>query len=1546
MSVTFLTNVDREELEELIKSSGGSGGGGGNVSNDAVLTLTNASDWLTKTISHGASCPVTFAWTSLENGLETGTGVLRIIVNDAVKSVVNIKQGTITVDVGKYLALGSNIVKMNVSDVYGNSRAINYTVTSVSVSLTSSFDASAAYGGAIVFTYVPTGSITKTMHFILDGEEIGTEEVTTSGRQKTYTIPAQSHGTHTFLAYFDGEIDGQTIKSNELYYELICVESGNSTPIISSGFNKTEVVQYESLTIPYVVYDPSRFTTAIEWKVNGATVSSQTVDRTPQEFPYRPAETGSITLQIVAGETTKTFELNVSESEVFAKAETENLELYLSSYGRSNNEEEPATWTYNDIAAEFENFNFTSDGWITDEDGITVLRVSGDARLTIPYQMFAKDFRQGGKTIEIEFATRDVLDYDSIILSCFAENRGIQITPQSVLLKSEQSEISRQYKENEHVRISFVVEKSSETSLVFLYIDGICSGVVKYSDDDDFSQASPVGISIGSSTCTMDLYNIRVYDNNLNRYQILDNWIADTQNIEDMVARFERNNIYDEYGQVVIANLPKDLPYLVLEAPELPQHKDDKKTVKGYYVNPLDDKKSFTFEGASCDVQGTSSQYYKRKNYKIKFVNGFVINGTNHPTYQMRDDSIPVNTFTFKADVASSEGANNVELVRLYNDVCPYKTPPQLEDENVRQGIDGFPIVVFWNNGIETTFLGKYNFNNDKATEKVFGFEPGDESWEIRNNTSDRSMFKSDDFSGTAWLEDFEGRYPDGNKNPAQLKDLAAWLVSTDQAQATNESLGRSVTYDGVTYTTDTAAYRLAKFKADAEDWLELDSIIFSYIFTELFLMVDSRAKNNFPTKYVDGKWCVLPYDMDTAIGINNEGLLVFDYSLEDTDKVNGANVYNGQDSVLYINIRDAFGDRIEQMYKELRSGSLLTYADTEQRFEEHQALWSEAIFNEDAYFKYIQPLIEDGEATYLSMCQGSKKSQRKWWLFNRYRYIDSKYTTGDALNQTITLRAYQKSDFEITPYADIYACVAFDSTRVKERAARNVECAINSPEAWNPNGSDAVVTVYSADQLKDVGDLSAFKVGYADFSKGIKLQSIKVGDSSADYRNENMTELYVGNNTLLKTVDVRNCPNLATSIDLSGCSNIEEAYFDGTSITGVSLPNGGILKKLHLPGTITALTLRNQKMLTDFVLPSYSNITTLRIENMGEVVDSLAILRAMPTSSRVRVIGFDWAVDSATEIIQLLDSMRGLDENHNNVDTAQMMGTVRVENITGAELNEFNTKYPNIDVVYENIAISLYYYNEDGSELLYTEAVALGGSGTYTGTPSKENTVQYNYTFAGWSLTPNGTASADALTNITTDRNVYAAFTETLRMYTIRFLNGAEVLQTSSVAYGEVPVYAGDEPTKTDHAFTGWMPEISAVTGDADYVAQFKSMSLYSKKLVEKTITEYSSDTLTSVGNYGFCTCSELTSVNFASVTSIGDYAFAWCDKFTTLILRSTTMCTLTNTSAFLSTPIKSGDGYIYVPSVLVDTYKTATNWSSYASKIRAIEDYPDICG
>lgn len=843
---------DNEVLFQITGIGGGGSGGGGGDTVHAILTVSNTSGWLQKTIANGNSCSVSFTWSSIEDGMPTGNGTVRILNNDLFKVSREISQGEVTIDLANYLSIGSNVVKVQIADIYGQSRTVTFSVTVIELSIKSSFDTSTPFSGVIQFPYTPFGEIEKTVHFILDDVEITTQKTSVSGRELRQNIPAQTHGEHTLDVYFTALIDGETIQSNRLHFSFASIEENEYEVIIFSPYNETSVVQYTSIVIPYTVYDPRNLTAEVNIYINNELISTQTVDRSQQSYTYRVNDYGELSIKFVSRNTEKIITLSVSESEITVEAETENLALYLSSQGRSNNEEHPEIWQFNNISADLTGFNFASDGWQSDSDGITVLRVAGDARVSIPYKPFATDFRNTGKTIELEFATRNVLNYDATILSCMNGERGISITAQKALLKSEQSEISTQYKEDEHVRIAFVCEKRAENRLLLIYINGIASGVVQYPIDDDFSQVSPVNISIGSSDCTIDLYCIRIYDSDLNRFQILDNWIADTQDGGLMLDRFTRNNIFDAYGNIVISKLPNNLPYMVRTASELPQYKGDKKTIDISYVDQIESSKSFTATGVQSDVQGTSSQYYPRKNYKDKYKKGFIMNsGDTSEVYAMNDNAIATNTFTMKADVASSEGANNVELARLYNDACPYKTPAQRLNNKVRQGIDGFPIAMFWNDGTNTKFLGKYNFNNDKGTEEVFGFTGTDESWEILNNTGNRVLWKSNDYSGTDWLNDFEARYPDTDPpyiDSTQLAEFATWAKSTDREQATNRLLSNSVVYDGVTYTHDTSEYRLAKFKAEAGNYMEMQSALFYYLFTELFLMVDSRAKNAFPS--------------------------------------------------------------------------------------------------------------------------------------------------------------------------------------------------------------------------------------------------------------------------------------------------------------------------------------------------------------------------------------------------------------------------------------------------------------------------------------------------------------------------------------------------------------------------------------------------------------------------------------------------------------------------------------------------------------------------
>lgn len=521
-------------------------------------------------------------------------------------------------------------------------------------------------------------------------------------------------------------------------------------------------------------------------------------------------------------------------------------------------------------------------------------------------------------------------------------------------------------------------------------------------------------------------------------------------------------------------------------------------------------------------------------------------------------------------------------------------------------------------------------------------------------------------------------------------------------------------------------------------------------------------------------------------------------------------------------------------MYENLRSQNVLSYDVVEKMFEGHQDKWPEAIFNEDSMFKYIDPLIEDGTGTYLAMLQGSKEEQRKWWLSNRFKYLDSKYNAGSAASDVIQLRGYAKSNITVKPYADIYASIKYGSYLQQTRANRGQEYTIVCPL---DNVNDTEIYIYSASQLASIGDVSGLKVGLADFSKATRLQDVKVGDADPNYTNENLgagkNALTFGNNTLLKTIDARNCINLGTgdqkSIDISHCSNIEEVYFDGTKIQGLQLPNGGVLRKLHLPATITNLTILNQKKLTEFVLPSYENISSLRLENNSSVIDTKTILGLIPDNTRVRIIGFYWECDDSDEIddiIATLNKMRGLDEQGNNMDTAQVSGTIHTASLTGERLAYYHEHYPYLNVTADHVSSVLTYKTWDGSSTVAT-VTCLDGvpQESAPSVPSRSQTAQYTFTAVGWNKQMDAsTNDPSAIQNVTADTIVYAAYSRTTRTYTVTWKNadGTTLETDTNVPYGTTPTYNGSAPTQGGVTYSGWEPAISAVTGNITYTAAY----------------------------------------------------------------------------------------------------------------------------
>lgn len=155
---------------------------------------------------------------------------------------------------------------------------------------------------------------------------------------------------------------------------------------------------------------------------------------------------------------------------------------------------------------------------------------------------------------------------------------------------------------------------------------------------------------------------------------------------------------------------------------------------------------------------------------------------------------------------------------------------------------------------------------------------------------------------------------------------------------------------------------------------------------------------------------------------------------------------------------------------------------------------------------------------------------------------------------------------------------------------------------------------------------------------------------------------------------------------------------------------------------------------------------------------------------------------------------------------------------------------------------------------------------------------------------------------------------------------------------------------------------------------------------IVARTITAYANKELTTVGFRGFSHCQQLESVDLPELTTIGTHGFNSCaklkrvefPKLTTLtpgdnftycyaleyadlglvtnlpgwslancnalvavvLRKSDGICTLQTTNALSSSKFNDGTAFVYVPDHLVEQYKSATNWSTFAEQIKPLSE------
>ncbi len=148
---------------------------------------------------------------------------------------------------------------------------------------------------------------------------------------------------------------------------------------------------------------------------------------------------------------------------------------------------------------------------------------------------------------------------------------------------------------------------------------------------------------------------------------------------------------------------------------------------------------------------------------------------------------------------------------------------------------------------------------------------------------------------------------------------------------------------------------------------------------------------------------------------------------------------------------------------------------------------------------------------------------------------------------------------------------------------------------------------------------------------------------------------------------------------------------------------------------------------------------------------------------------------------------------------------------------------------------------NYDGT-VLKTQEVAYGSAATAPSTPTKPSTAQYSYTFSGWDKTFN---------NITGNLTVTAQYTQSVRSYTVKFVNwDGTQLKSQTVEYGKAAT-APSNPTRPataqyTYTFTGWDKAFNNITGDLTVTAQYSStVNKYTVKFVNWDGTQLKSETV-----------------------------------------------------------------------------------------------------
>ena len=892
------------QAQRIAISGGGSGGGGGGStgpSNEGSLVINYVSETPkeSSTIT-GVDYYIEFEIVAKDSAgdlvSEEGTATWIINGNNYYQKV---KNGRNSFKVDEYLdpTLDRNkivlMVTMNTGGVNDSVVSKTWYVKAVDLKLDWNWNYNSnnyINSDEFSFSLTPYGGIDCTVHVVFDeiynpDETYFTTDIKSynTGRE-VYTNQMKSlpYGAHKCEMYLTAMVNGLEYRTPSIFNEITFIKGGSST-ILTVPYYENTATQYDTLNIPFLVYDPDQEEVNVSFYVDDIRVGGDTYGRGLQHWPYTLSSYGSVKLTIMSDNEEARYDLDLVVNKLDLNVtEPSGYKFSLKANNFSSNSE-IQEWRQNGVKLNFsDNFDWKNGGLKTETlaDGSVqkYILVRQGTKMTIDYKPFFRgnSISNSGLDFKFCFKATNCYDYEAPVMNCYDNGSliGITMDAQKAHFAAAATSLTTQYYENSYIELEAEIWPNDEGGkglypdnpgdrFLMFWVDGVPVGIKSYEKGSlYFEQTTEKTIEIGSDLCDVCVYLVKVYERKLTENEHLDGFILDAPNANEMMRRYNRNDIVDNSGEISYEKLVQKNPdchAYVYSIPKMTTSKDDKvsdcdyfelygenNTINNPYYKAINEKG----KGARIRVQGTSSAAYgvAAFNMRTEFQEGLLDkDGNQVDGWKVSETAIPINYVCTKVNVASCENANNVVNAEWYNRFQPYHDAhrrKKREDENVYRDCMEFNSgVIFildknektdWHDDKGDPSRAKYleanvfaetynytskpyykmysigNMGNDKKNVEVFHDieNPLACCVEVTDNQNAEHHMTVPTNMSTFDLEDlfYEFRYPDGNKEASEAHkqgwvDFVNWMAASNP-KGGNESY--ILTAERVNLTADT----------------------------------------------------------------------------------------------------------------------------------------------------------------------------------------------------------------------------------------------------------------------------------------------------------------------------------------------------------------------------------------------------------------------------------------------------------------------------------------------------------------------------------------------------------------------------------------------------------------------------------------------------------------------------------------------------------------------------------------------------------------------